>query len=110
MAGGRAHLEAARRVVDAGVDDLAVAGAGAGAEAGRRLDHDHLAPGHRQRSRHREADDARAHHHGVRRLPRGPRGEASRRGPPPPAGPGQAQAPQQEHDSLAAPCALCVAV
>jgi hypothetical protein len=93
----RAHLKTSRRVVDAGVDDLAVAGTGAGAETGGRLDHDYLAPGHRQRARRREPDDARSHHHGVRRLPRGLRGEASRRGAPRPAGPDKA--PQQEHAS-----------
>ena len=99
----RAHLEASRRVVDAGVDDLAVTGTGAGAEAGGRLDHDHLAPGHRQRPRRREADDARAHHHGVRRLPRRPRGprrEASTSEAPRAGGP--RQAPHQDHAPLAA--------
>lgn len=93
---GRKHLEAAGRVVDAGVDDLAVAGTGASTEAWGGLDHEYLAPGHRQRARHREADDSRADYHGVRRLPWDLGGQASV-APAAPQAADHGQAPQREH-------------
>ena len=59
------RLEGTLRVVDARVDHLAVARAGGGAEAFRRLQHQHLAPGQRQRARHCQADHAGADDHGI---------------------------------------------
>ena len=57
--------EAAGRIVDAGVDHLAVARGGLGADAFGGFQDDHLAPGQRQRARHRQADDAGAHHDAI---------------------------------------------
>jgi hypothetical protein len=70
-----AHLKAAGRVVDSGVDDLAVTGAGAGAETRRRLDHQYLAPGHGQRARYSETDRAGPYHDRIHGLPGGSGGE-----------------------------------
>ena len=63
------RLQAARRVVDAGMDHLAVARAGLRADRIGALEDDHLEPGHRQPARAGEPDDAR------------PRSRRSRRGP-----------------------------
>ena len=63
------RLERPLRVVDARVDHLAVARAGGGAEAFRRLQHQHLAPGQRQRTRHRQAHHTGADDHGIDLLP-----------------------------------------
>ncbi len=52
----------AGRVVDAGVDDLAVACAGHGAEGVFGLEHDHLAAGLRERARAGQADHAGTDH------------------------------------------------
>ena len=52
------RLQAARRVVDAGVDHLAVARAGLGADRVGALEDDDLAPGRGQPLRDREPDDA----------------------------------------------------
>ena len=52
------RLQRRRRVVEAGVDDFAVARAGAVADAGCRLEHDRLAAAQRQLARDREADRA----------------------------------------------------
>src|SRR5205807_1366059 len=54
------RLERARRIVDAGVDHLAVARTRPGAEARGGFEDQHLAPGERQLPRHREAHDAGA--------------------------------------------------
>ena len=52
-------------IVDAGVDHLAVARATSRCRCLRRLEDDHLAAGQRQRARHRQADDAGAHHDAI---------------------------------------------
>ena len=52
-------------IVDAGVNDLAVARGRFGADALRRLQDDDLTPGHGQRARHRQADDAGTHHDAI---------------------------------------------
>jgi hypothetical protein len=59
------RLERAARVVEPGVDHLAVARADAGADGVRRLEHDALAPAARERARHRQADHAGADHHRI---------------------------------------------
>ena len=70
------RLEAAGRVVDAGVDHLAVARARFRADGFGGLDNHHLAAGAGQSPRHGEADDTGADHHRIdrfahaRRLPR----------------------------------------
>ena len=55
-----ACLERTGRIVDPGVDHLAVARAGLGADALGRLEDDHLAAGEGEGARHRQADDTRA--------------------------------------------------
>ncbi len=55
-------LEAALGVIEAGVDDLAVARAGPGADQPLGLQHHHVAAGHGERPRDREAHHARADH------------------------------------------------
>ena len=60
-----ARHQAAGGVVDAGVDHLGVARGGLGADPLRGVQHQHLAPGERQRARHRQADDAGADHHAI---------------------------------------------
>ena len=60
-----ARHEAVRRIVDAGVNDLAVARGCFGADALGRVQHDDLASGQRQRACHRQADDAGADHDAV---------------------------------------------
>ena len=59
------RFQRAGRVVDAGVDDLAVARAGAGAKGVGGFQHHHFAPLQRQRARHRQAHHAGADDHGV---------------------------------------------
>src|SRR5579875_595458 len=54
--------EAGRRIIDAGMDHLAVARGCFGADTLGLFEHDHLAPGQRQRARHRKPDHARPHH------------------------------------------------
>ena len=58
-------LQRPGRVVKAGVDDLAIARAGTGADGRRGFEHDHLASGQRQRTRHGQADDAGTDHHTI---------------------------------------------
>src|SRR6185312_1114106 len=58
-----ARLEAPFRIVQPGMDDLAVARRGLRADPALLLEHQHLAPAPRQRPRHREPDHARADHH-----------------------------------------------
>ena len=58
-------LQRPRGVVQAGVDDLAVARTGAGTDGRRGFEHDHLAPGQCQRARHAQADDAGTDDHAV---------------------------------------------
>jgi len=58
-------LERALRVVDAGVDDFAVARAGGGAKGSLGFQYQHLATGQRQRTRHRQPDHSRTHHHAI---------------------------------------------
>src|SRR6185437_9337800 len=62
VASGNAEpgLERAARIIDAGMDDLAVARAGAGAETVGRFEDENFTAGLRQRSRHRQAHDASA--------------------------------------------------
>ena len=63
-----ARHQAAGGIVDAGVDDFAVARGGLRADRLGRLEHDDLAPGERQRTRDGEADHARAGDHTVQTL------------------------------------------
>ena len=69
--------EAAGRVIDAGVDHLAVARGCLGADAFRGIQNDHVAAGQREGARHRQPDDAGSHHDAVHPLhtspPRQPR-------------------------------------
>ena len=62
------RLERPGSVVEAGMDDLAVARAGAVADAGAGLEHDRLPAAQRQLARHRQADGACPHHHRVDAL------------------------------------------
>src|SRR6185312_12276915 len=55
------RLEAAGRIIEAGMDDLAVAARGAGADRFRRLEQHDLASGERQRAGRGEADDPRSY-------------------------------------------------
>jgi hypothetical protein len=64
------RLQRAGRVVEAGVDDLAVARARAVADAVGRLDDDRLAPRERERARTGEADGAGADDDGIDALHR----------------------------------------
>ena len=59
------RLQRTLRVVNAGVNHFAVAGAGAGAKGVGGFQHQHFAPSQRQRARHGQAHHARADHHGV---------------------------------------------
>jgi hypothetical protein len=52
----------ARRVIKAGVNDLAVARGNPGAHGGGRFRHHHVVSGQRGRARDRESDDARSDH------------------------------------------------
>ena len=61
----QAGLERARRIVDAGVDHLAVARTRPRAEARGGFEDQHLASGERQLPRHREAHDAGPDHHRI---------------------------------------------
>ncbi len=63
-----ARLEAARRVIEAGMDHFRIARGDAAANAAACLQHHHLTPGKRQRARDREADNARADHKGFNTL------------------------------------------
>src|SRR5881394_2438887 len=58
-------LDAAGRIVDAGVDHLGVARRGLLADRGILLEHDHLAAAERELTPDREPDHARADHDGV---------------------------------------------
>ena len=58
-----ARLEAARRVVEAGMNHAAVARRGHGARMGFRFEQQHFAARQRQRARHGEAHDTRADNH-----------------------------------------------
>ena len=67
-----ARLETARRVVEPGVDDAAVARRGDGAGVGFGLEQQHFAARQRQRARDRESDDACANDHAfdlIRHVP-----------------------------------------
>jgi hypothetical protein len=66
----QAGLERAGRVVQPGVDHLAVARADAGAEGGLALDHHHLASGAGEAVGAGEADHASADHYGIDRFHR----------------------------------------
>ena len=59
------RLQRTLRIVEAGMDDLAVARGCLGADPFGGLDHQHLAPGQRQRPRDGEADDAGPDHHAL---------------------------------------------
>ena len=59
----------AGRVIEAGVDDLAVAGGHAGADAGGGLRDDHLVSGKRGRAPNRKPDHARSDHQNLHRFP-----------------------------------------
>ena len=56
------RLGAARRIIDARMDDLGIARTGAGADGGLSFDDDNVAAGQSQRARHRQADNAGACH------------------------------------------------
>src|SRR5437763_15294653 len=64
----QACLERAARIVDAGVDHLAVARAGAGAEAPGGFEDQDLAAPQRQFPRHRKPDHARPDHDHIRAV------------------------------------------
>jgi len=64
------RLQRPRRIVEAGVDDLAVARAGAVADAVGRLDDDRLAAAERELAGAREADDTAADDDGIDALHR----------------------------------------
>ncbi|MOA22557.1 hypothetical protein D3C78_1431200 [compost metagenome] len=61
----QARLQAARGVVDAGMDDFGIARAGAGADGLGGFGHQHFAAGLRQRARDGQADHARADHDAI---------------------------------------------
>src|SRR5579862_4935338 len=61
----QSRFERARAVVDAGVDDFAVAAAGAAADLGAALEDQGLVPARGERAPHCQADDARTDHHGL---------------------------------------------
>jgi hypothetical protein len=63
-----ARDQAAGGVVDAGMDDLAVAGRGLGADALGGVEHQHLAPGQRQGAGDGEPDHAGADHDRIELL------------------------------------------
>jgi hypothetical protein len=62
------RLQAARGVVQPGVDHLAVAAAAMLANLAFRLANQHLAPGHGQLAGNRQAHHARAYHHAIHLL------------------------------------------